>query len=285
MAAKEMSRVIYEKDGSVATITLDYAEKANAQDSKMVWEVDDCLTEAGRDYDVKVVVMKANGKGFSAGHVISTQPGAYPEFEESRERTGTSWKGQYDLFVWPVLKLWEFPKPTIAQVHGYCLGGGTHYALVTDMTIASEDAYFQYPVLQGFGMPSGEVSIEPWIFMNWKRAAEYLYTAQSLSAQEALEMGLINRVVPRDELDETVSSVAHHIAQAPLTTLMATKMNLKRAWELMGMRVHWQASNDLVALASASSDVQELIQETMESGLKPAQMAERRRVPGSSTRG
>jgi enoyl-CoA hydratase len=274
--SRTLDKVLYEKRGGVAWITLNYPEKANVQTSKMVWDVEDCLTDADRDYDIKVVVLKANGKGFSAGHVIGGDPDANPEFNESQARLGTAWKGQSDLFLWPVLRLWEFPKPTISQVHGYCLGGGTHYALATDLTVASEDAYFQYPVLQGFGMPSGECSIEPWVFMNWKRAAEYLYTGQKLTAREALEFGLVNRVVPAEELDATVDEMARHIAEAPLTTLLATKANLKRAWELMGLRVHWQTSNDLVALASKAKDVQQLIQAVITSGVKPREMAEQR---------
>jgi enoyl-CoA hydratase len=174
-----------------------------------------------------------------------------------------------------VLNLWEFSKPTIAQVHGYCVGGGTHYGLTTDIVIAAEDAYFSYPPLQGFGMPSGECSIEPWVFMNWRRAAYYLYLSEVIDAQKALAVGLVNEVVPRDQLDERVEAIARHIAQAPLTTLMATKANLKRAWELMGMRVHWQTSNDLVVLASMSKDVQELIRQVLQGNLKPAEMARR----------
>ena len=139
------------------------------------------------------------------------------------------------------------------------MGGGTHMGLTTDIVIASEDAYFSYPPLQGFGMPSGECSIEPWVFMNWRRAAYYLFTAEVIDAKRALEVGLVNEVVKREDLDARVDAIARHIAQAPLTTLMLTKANLKRAWELMGMRVHWQSSNDLVALASISKDVQELI--------------------------
>ena len=173
---------------------------------------------------------------------------------------GHPWKAQSDLFVKPTLNLWEFSKPTIAQVHGYCVGGGTHMGLTTDIVIASEDAYFSYPPLQGFGMPSGECSIEPWVFMNWRRAAYYLFTAEVIDAKKALEVGLVNEVVKREDLDARVDAIARHIAQAPLTTLMLTKANLKRAWELMGMRVHWQSSNDLVALASISKDVQQLIQ-------------------------
>jgi enoyl-CoA hydratase len=131
-------------------------------------------------------------------------------------------------------------------------------------------------------MPSGECSIEPWIFMNWRRAAYYLFLAEVIDAKKALAVGLVNEVVPREELDARVDAIARHVAQAPLTTLLATKANLKRAWELMGMRVHWQSSNDLVALASLSSDVQALIQQVLEGKINPAEMARRQATAAES---
>jgi enoyl-CoA hydratase len=278
-------RIIYEKTGSIARITLNWPEKANAQDQKLAEEVDAALLDADRDYDIKVLILKANGKGFCSGHCIGDNATDYPSFAEGAARTGTPWKAQTDLFVKPTLNLWEFSKPTIAQVHGYCLGGGTHYGLTTDIVIASDDAYFSYPPLQGFGMPSGECSIEPWVFMNWRRAAYYLYTAEVVKAEKALEYGLVNEVVPRDQLNDRVESIARHIAQAPLTTLMMTKANIKRAWELMGMRVHWQTSNDLVALASMSKDVQALIGQVLSGQIKPAEMAQRQAASAASSDG
>ncbi|MCW2565232.1 MAG: enoyl-CoA hydratase/carnithine racemase [Mycobacterium sp.] len=268
-------RIIFEKQGAIATITLNWPEKANAQDQKQVEEIDDALRDADRDYDIKVLVLKANGKGFCSGHAIGNNSVDYPEFVEGFKATGTPWKPQTDLFVKPILNLWEFSKPTISAINGYCVGGGTHYGLITDIVIAAENAYFSYPPLQGFGMPSGECSIEPWVFMNWRRAAYYLFTAQVIDAKKALEVGLVNEVVPLDELSDRVDAIARHISQAPLTTLLATKANLKRAWELMGMRVHWQSSNDLVALASLSSDVQALIQRVFADKILPSEMAER----------
>lgn len=268
-------RIIFEKQGPIATITLNWPEKANAQDQKQVEEIDDALRNADRDYDIKVLVLKANGKGFCSGHAIGNNSVDYPEFVEGFKATGTPWKPQTDLFVKPILNLWEFSKPTISAINGYCVGGGTHYGLITDIVIAADDAYFSYPPLQGFGMPSGECSIEPWVFMNWRRAAYYLFTAQVIDAKKALEVGLVNEVVPLAELNVRVDAIARHIAQAPLTTLLATKANLKRAWELMGMRVHWQSSNDLVALASLSSDVQALIQRVFADKILPSEMAER----------
>src|SRR4051812_5858068 len=109
---RELTSVIYEKDGPIARIILNNPDKANAQTSSLVWDVDDCLTDASRDYDIKVVVLKASGKGFSSGHVIGMDlRKANPEYAESSARTGTTWKAQQDLFVEPVLRLWEFPKP------------------------------------------------------------------------------------------------------------------------------------------------------------------------------
>ncbi|WP_431331520.1 enoyl-CoA hydratase-related protein, partial [Mycobacterium kansasii] len=266
-------------------ITLNWPEKANAQDQKLAEEVDAALADADRDYDIKVLILKANGKGFCSGHAIGNNAVDYPAFVEGAKVMGTPWKPQSDLFVKPVLNLWEFAKPTIAQVHGYCVGGGTHYGLTTDIVIAAEDAYFQYPPLQGFGMPSGECSIEPWVFMNWRRASYYLYLNEVIDAHKALAVGLVNEVVPRDQLDARVEAIARHIAQAPLTTLLATKANIKRAWELMGMRVHWQSSNDLVALASISADVQALVQQVLKGKIKPAEMARRQAAAAESTDG
>jgi enoyl-CoA hydratase len=276
METRTLDTVIYEKDGPVAWITLDYAEKANIQSSGLVFDVDDCLDDADRDYDIKVVVLKANGPGFSGGHVVTGTPGTeMREIDESTAKLGSPWKGQWDIYGTPVLKLWDFPKVTIAQVHGYCLGGGTVWGLLTDMTVASEDAYFQFPVLQGMAMPTMETGIEPWIFMNWKRASEYMYTGQEIGAHEAKELGLINRVVTRDRLDDEVNELAFHVAQAPLTTLMAAKANIRRAWDLMGLRSHLQASNDLLTVATQASDVQGYIREVFSEGLRPREAAKR----------
>jgi enoyl-CoA hydratase len=235
-------RIIYQKDGPIAKITLNWPEKANAQDQKLAEEVDAALLDADRDYDIKVLVLKANGKGFCSGHAIGDNATDYPAFVENAMVTGHPWKAQSDLFVKPTLNLWEFSKPTIAQVHGYCVGGGTHMGLTTDIVIASDDAYFSYPPLQ---------------------------------------VGLVNEVVKREDLDARVDAIARHIAQAPLTTLMLTKANLKRAWELMGMRVHWQSSNDLVALASISKDVQQLIQQVFKDKVLPSEHARRQAAAAS----
>ncbi len=262
METTDLETIIYEKDGPIARIVLNTPEKANIQTAQQVWDFEDALKWADRDEDVKVVIVKGNGKGFCAGHAIVSpdeMKKVYPTTGPTPERT---WKKHnYDLFVWPPLNLWEFSKATIAQVHGYCLGGGTIYGYLTDLTIASDDAYFQMPLPQGFGLPGAQTLVEPWVLMNWKRAYEYLYLSPTLSAEEAHEWGLVNRVVPGADLEATVEDIATTIARMPLTTILTVKAGIKRAWETMGMRVHLQTTADFTSIASSASDVQQFMRE------------------------
>ena len=161
--------------------------------------------------------------------------------------------------------------PTIAQVHGYCDGDGTTWGLIPDITICSEDAWFQMPLVPGFGLPGLETVFEPWVYMNYKRAAEYIYTAKRVAAAEALDHGLVNRVVPADELEQTVEEMAAVIAQAPTVTLQAAKMIPTRAWETMGFRTHQQSSNDLQAVVSHTPEFRKFLQELMAKGSTPPQ--------------
>jgi Enoyl-CoA hydratase/isomerase len=216
MERRVLEAVIYEREPPIARIILNRVDKANTKDATLVTEVDNCLHEADRDREIKVVILKANGNGFCGGHVARWGPdeNPYPDFGDTFEDL---YKGTADLFLWPTLYLWEFPKPTISQIHGYCMGGGIYLGLLTDFCVASEDAYFQMPLAQSLGEPGGHTMIEPWL----------------------------------------------------LTTLMAVKNNVKRAWELMGMRVHLQVSHILTNMVGAASDVQARRAELMQSGLKP----------------
>lgn len=281
MERRDLGVVIYEHADGIARIVLNWPEKANAQSSEMVWQVDAALGLAEVDDSVKVVVIKANGKGFCAGHLVAG-PDAYPEFAASQAAIGSNYIGSRRLFLWPTLRFLEFPKPMIAQVHGYALGGGTYWALLPDITIAAEDAYFQMPLVQGLGFPGGETMVEPWVFMNRKRAAEYLYTAQTLSAHEAHAMGLVNHVVPREALDDTVEAMARRIARAPLSTLMGTKSLLVRAWELMGMRQHLQMSADVMSVMEHTSDAVALRRALAESGRLPREAVDAAEEAGAS---
>ncbi len=274
MERTEFETIIYEKDGAIARLILNMPEKANIQTAQQVYDFEEVLRRANQDEEVKVLIVKANGNGFCAGHAIvapEEMAEVYPTTGPTFERT---WKKHnYELFLWPPLNLWEFPKATISQIHGYCVGGGTVYGYLTDLTIASDDAYFQMPLPQGFGLPGAQTLIEPWALMSWKRAYEYLYLAPTLSAEQAKEWGLVNQVVPRANLEAAVEEAAATIAQMPLTTIMTVKAGVKRAWESMGMRVHLQNTADFISIASAASDVQAFM--ASRAGLRPRQMAEK----------
>jgi enoyl-CoA hydratase/carnithine racemase len=278
MERQELEAVIYEKDGPIARIILNRPEKANAQSSAMVWDVENCLKDAERDYQIKVVILKANGRGFCAGHDVGGGGGpGYPEFIEAME-AGHPWGGPATLFLWPVLHLWEFQKPTVCAVQGYCVGGGTYFALLNDIVVAADDAFFQMPLPQGLGFPGGETMIEPWVMMNFHRAYEYLYLSQTVDAQEAHRLGMVNRVVPRDQLDETAELIAQQIAQAPLSVLMGVKAGVKRAWEGMGMRVHLQSHLQVMEAVGRAGDVAAWRKENAEQGYgaSPRQVAAKR---------
>lgn len=253
MERRQLETVVYEKDGPVARIILNRPDKANAQNSALVWDVENSLKDAEADYAIKVVLLRAEGPGFCAGHDVGDAPN-FPEFVTARD-AGHPWGGSDTLFLWPVLHLWEFPKPTVAAVHGYCLGGGTYFALLPDIVIAADDAYFQMPLPQGAGLPGAETMVEPWVLMNFHRAYEYLYLSQTVDAREAHRLGMVNRVVPRAELDLEAETAARQIAQAPLSVLMAIKAGVKRAWEGMGMRVHIQSQFPVMWQVGAAGDV------------------------------
>jgi enoyl-CoA hydratase len=253
-----LETIVYEKDGPIARIVMNTPEKANIQTAQQVWDFEDALRYADRDEEVKVLIIKGKGRGFCAGHAIvapEQMAEVYPTTGPTPERTHKN--HNQDLFLWPPLHLWEFPKATIAQIHGYCVGGGTVYGYLTDLSIAADDAYFQMPLPQGFGLPGAQTMIEPWLLMNWKKAFQYLYLGETLSAAEAEEWGLINEVVPAAQLEDHVEEVAATIARMPLSTIMAIKTGVKRAWEMMGMRVHLQTSTDYITICSGASDVRD----------------------------
>ena len=258
----EFQNVVYEVDDGIARLAFNYTRRANALSPTTVREFDTCLARARVDHSVKVLIVRGLGKGFCAGHEIGDA--VQQEFAKDAEM-GVHWFQQNELFVAPIMRLWEFPKPVIAQVHGYVLGAGTYYALVPDITIAAENAYFQMPLVQSLGYPGAETMIEPYVFMNYKRVAEYLYTAQTLTALQALDFGLVNRVVPAEKLEETVAELASKIARAPLSTLISTKTLIRRAWDAMGIRQQFEMSNDWLALLSEAKDVLEFRERVMSS--------------------
>lgn len=236
--------VCYEVKGSVATVTMNRPEYRNAQNSAMTYALDAAFTRAVDDDEVKVIVLAGAGKHFSAGHDIGT-PGR--DVDQSFERKAIMWWDHVDkpggdqryaremeVYLGMCRRWREIPKPTIAMVHGACIAGGLMLAWVCDLIVASDDAFFSDPVVR-MGIPGVEYFAHPWV-LGPRAAKEFLFTGERFDAKWALERGMVNRVVPRDELLKETQALAGKIAAMPRFGLALTKRAVNQAEDQMGMR-------------------------------------------------
>ena len=229
----------YRVDGAVATITLDRPDVANAQDTQLIDELDAAFDLAEADNEVRVVVMAANGRHFSAGHDLKALVGDVEpdKWRLMRETPEGKFHHEKTMYFDRCLRIRDFPKPTIAAVHGKCIAAGVMLACMCDLIVASDDASFQNPVLRMTGA-AVEILIEPWE-MPPRKAKEFLLTAQTITAADAERLGMVNRVVPRDELAATTQEMAEAIALVPPATAAVVKRSINKTLELMGQKDAW----------------------------------------------
>ncbi len=236
--------VVSERDGAVAVLTLNRPRYRNAQNVKLLHALDDALVAAVQDDAVGCIVLKANGKHWSAGHDIGT-PGR--DIDKPFGRRATTWYSHADkpqseaTFVREqeaylgLCRRWrELPKPTIAAVHGACIAGGLMLAWVCDLIVASDDAFFADPVVR-MGIPGVEYFAHAHV-MSPRKAKEFLFLGERMSAAEAERIGMINRAVPRAELEQTAMEMAHKISKMPRMGLALTKMVINQAEDRQGLR-------------------------------------------------
>ena len=241
--------VLYAAADGIAGITLNRPQFHNVQNSQMTYALDDAFKRAVDDDDVKVIILKSDAKHFTAGHDIGS-PGR--DFHSSFERRlmwyDHSNKGgaekayirEQEVYL-GMCKRWRaLPKPTIAQVHGACIAGGLMLAWVCDLIIASDDAFFQDPVLQ-MGFPGVEYFAHAHE-LNPRIAKEFLFLGERMSADRAYQMGMVNRVVPRDELEAEVARVAARIAEQPRLALQLAKQAVNHLETLAGKEAGIDAS-------------------------------------------
>ena len=235
----EFSTIVYEVDGPVATITMNRPQVANAQDSQMIDELDAAFDLADADDDVRVVVLAANGKHFSAGHDLKALVGDVEpdKWRQMRDTPEGKWHHEKVMYFDRCLRIRDFRKPTIAAVHGKCVAAGVMLACMADIIVASDDAAFQNPVLRMTGAAL-EILVEPWE-MPARKAKEFLLTAETLTAAEAERLGMVNRVVPRDELAAAVRELADKIALVPPATAQVVKRSINKTLDLQGQRDAW----------------------------------------------
>lgn len=241
--------IVYEKQGPIAYVTLNRPEKLNALSQELQAEVREAFEDAGwGDESIRVIVLKANGRAFSAGFDLSGGGGGFRDAHTIRNAfmrgKGFSASAWWDVF-------WNNPKPIIAQVHGFCIAGGCATASFCDLRVASTDAMFGAPEIRTGGpyLPA----VWPWLLGSTK-ARELLYTGNLIDAAEAYRLGLVNQVVEREKLDETVRSLALTIAKLPAPTVEYNKKLVNMAYEQMGVRQVIERSLELEANALASPD-------------------------------
>lgn len=251
--------VLYEQKGPIAVVTMNRPRYRNAQNSRMTYALDDAFRRATEDHDVKVIVLAGAGDHFSGGHDIGTPD---RDADQTFERRAVLWWDHVDrrggdsrlareseVYLGMCRRWREIPKPVIAMVQGACIAGGLMLAWSCDFVVASDDAFFADPVV-AMGIPGVEYFAHPWV-LNPRAAKELLFTGDRFPARRALDLGMVNHVVARDDLEETVTGLALRIADMPAFGLALAKKAVNQAEDLMGLRSGMDASFGLHHLAHA----------------------------------
>jgi enoyl-CoA hydratase len=229
--------LLYTVDGPVATLTLNRPDALNTIVPPMPEEVEAAVTEAVRDTGVKVIVVRGAGRAFCAGYDFR---GGFHHWDDQLTTDGEWDPGKdFAMAVSPALSptqklasIWRAPKPVIAQVHGWCLGGGSDFALCADLVIASEDARIGTPYSRMWGAYLSGM----WIYrLGMAKAKEHALLGRPLSGRQAADVELINEAVPFDRLEATVAERAAELAAIPLSQLAAMKLCVNHAYEQMGL--------------------------------------------------
>lgn len=237
MSAHAYQTLLYATDGPVATITLNRPERLNTIVPPMPEEIEAAVNLATHDRQVRVIVVRGAGRAFCAGYDFG---GGFHHWDE-----GITTDGQWDPgkdFVaatapalaptQKLMSVWRCPKPVIAQVHGWCVGGGSDFALCADLVIASEDAVIGTPYSRMWGCYLSGM----WIYrLGLAKAKEHALTGKPLSGREAAQAGLINRAVRFAELESAVADQAAELAAIPASQLAAMKLVVNHAYENMGI--------------------------------------------------
>lgn len=233
----EYETILYEAGGAIATITLNRAERLNTIVPPLPEELESAVIRANHDPNVKVIVLRGAGRSFCAGFDFSNDFSAFKDvlYTDGRWDPGKDMIAATSAFAAPVPKfmsLWRSPKPTIAQVHGWCVGGGSDMALCADLVIASEDAQIGTPYSRMWGCYLSGM----WLYrLGLTKAKWHALTGRPLSGREAADCGLINQAVPFADLESTVKDLAESLAGVPLSQLAAMKLIVNQAYENMGL--------------------------------------------------
>jgi enoyl-CoA hydratase len=225
----------YEKLGAVLRITANRPDVLNAQSRVMILELDEAFRAASEDADTRVIIVAGAGQHFSAGHDL----GSPEELEDQKSHPvgpgiAENLKRLSELYLETCLRWRDVPKPTIAQVQGYCIMGGLMLASCCDLIIAAEDALFADRAVR-WGGSHVQYFTMPWD-LGPRKAKEYLFTGDYVDAHTALELGLVNRVVKREALAEATLELAQRIALQDAYALKLAKASVNETMDIQGHR-------------------------------------------------
>jgi enoyl-CoA hydratase len=245
----------------VRRITLNRPEKRNPLSNELRTEMFDALEVADQDADVSVTIIRGAGPCFSAGYDLASNVAQDQPFYTAG-----------GLGNWPrhvvegFFKIWDLAKPVIAQVHGYCLAGGTELATACDLVYVAEDARIGYPVVRAISPPDNQ--FYPWI-VGLRRAMELMLTGDHMSGIEAVESGFANRAFPVEELDDNVLRIAERVARVPSDLQQINKRAVHRQMDAMGIRAGIRAGTEMQQLATFTQSTQAHLKE-LRAGLTEA---------------
>jgi enoyl-CoA hydratase/carnithine racemase len=249
--------------GPVRRLTLNRPASLNALSSELMDALDEVFAAAADDDDVRVVILRGAGRAFCAGYDLKQDA-------EEGAKDAAGWHRELDRDTRRLLRILELPKPVIASIHSYCLAGGMDLMLACDLAVAAEDAVFGYVDIR-FG--SGIVSMFlPWI-VGVRAAKELVFTGEDrIPAAEAHRIGLVNRLVPHEELDGATLALAEEIAKNEPFVVGTMKASINRVWQLSGLRAALDANIELdVMIETANLPARDEFRRiTQEEGLKAA---------------
>lgn len=262
--------VRYAKTGAIATITLNRPEKYNTLRMEVIDGLDAALRKANRDNEVKVIVLEGAGDSFCGGFDFSDGLEHYGAIKEDGYDPGMDVHdvvNPYTSYINTFMGLWRGLKPTIAKVHGYCVGGGSELALCADIVIASEDARFGTPYARVWGCHLTGM----WIYrLGLAKARYYALTGEWISGAEAAKIELINFAVPLEDLDDRVAAEAEKLARIPLTQLASMKMIVNQTYDNMGLQSTQTLGPILDGVMRNTPEGRQFVRDARDQGVKAA---------------
>lgn len=248
-------------EDSIATLTLNRPEKMNSLDDDLLIEMQSALDAVEKDTAVRALIITGEGKAFSAGFDISPREVPFESVQDWREHVKLGNDTWY--------RIWRSRLPVIAAVNGYALGGGCELTMVCDITLAADNAQFGEPEIQFKSAPP--FAIMPWV-IGMKKTKELLLTGDRIDAEEAVRIGLANRVVPAADLLKEARKLAAKLAMIPPPAMELNKQGLNKAYEMRGFQSTIDYGGELftMVLLAKSAEADEFFAVADEQGLKAA---------------